>query len=570
MSYRNPQVILDRSAEFMIQGFQEAGENFLNNFTKYREKQRQAKAAVEKGLQAKQLYSNKAFLQWNKQFDETAEKSGIKDKAFLEQFKETAINQVTTGEVFKYKGVEYNIGAIDAQTELALNPNLTSDQRAAYSMIVGNSEQFQRGTLEAAGGIIAGLKPLEEQSPYTIGTNFDFAGTGKEEFQNMVASNALLNRQAEGIKVDKNFSRVANDNGTYDNIISVSASFDTNSDLWKRMKEMYPELEDSDASFEWKRDVNKFAEGGSMLTNLDEFDMNTNEALKASQYIDEDNNPTKKGLIEQTITRKPTKRGLKTVQIEETHFDPDTLWNDRVYNDTIEAKVNGFMTLPADQIWKYMQYNLPIPDSSAAAREKFFNADSAKQKAYVTDLIKQKDIDRLYGADYTSRVATQEDVDFYRKNGIEIDLETDYNGLKLPTTIYYKEKATDVTSQIEKQRKEKSGSKPTSVKSIDELTIPFLDAPGPATEEGGLPRRPVDIIALEGDINKLGFNIVGDPEKIGDVTTMVVTKSTEGRTTGPRVTLRSNMTENEIKRLLKQVETGELPPAEQPILPGLE
>lgn len=109
-----------------------------------------------------------------------------------------------------------------------------------------------------------------------------------------------------------------------------------------------------------------------------------------------------------------------------------------------------------------------------------------------------------------------------------------------------------------------------NVAEIDELKIKFLDTPGPATKEGALPRRPVDIVALESDINKLGFNIVGDPEKVGDDTIMVVTKSTEGRTTGPRVTLRSNMTENEIKRLLKQVETGELQPAERPLLPGLE
>jgi len=452
MSYRNPQIILDRSAEFMVQGFQKAGENFLSAFTKYRDRQREAKAAVQKQLQAKQLYSNKALQQFLKQYDETATASGIKDKSLLEQFKGTAIDQMTTGELFKYKGVDYQIGAIDAQTELALNPNLTSDQRAAYSMIVSNSQQFQRQTLEAAGAVIAGLKPLEDQSPYTIGTKFDFAGTGKEEFQNMVASNALLNRDAEGVNVNKNFSRVANDNGTYDNIMSISASFDTNSDLWKRMKDMYPELEDSDANFEWKRNVDKFAEGGSLLTNLNEFDMDTNEALRASQYIDNDNNPTKKGLIEETIVRTPQKRGLKTVQVEETHFDPDMLWNDRVYNDAIKAKVDGFMNMPEDQIWKYMQYNLPLPDSSAAAKEKFLNADPASQKAYVADLIKQKDLDRLYGADYKSRVITQEDVDFYRKNGVEIDLQTESG---LPTTIYYKEKATDVTAQIEKQIKDR-------------------------------------------------------------------------------------------------------------------
>lgn len=549
MSYRNPQVILDRSAEFMIQGFQKSSENFLSNFMKYRDKQREAEKAVQKQLQAKQLYSNKAFLEWTKQYDETAAASGIKDKALLEQFKDVAINQMTTGELFKYKGVDYNIGAIDAKTELALNPNLTSDQRAAYSMIVSNSEQFQKQTLEAAGGVIAGLKPLEDQSPYTIGTNFDFAGTGKEEFQNMVASNALLNRQAQGVKVNKNFSRVANDNGTYDNMMSIFASFDTNSDLWKRMKDMYPELEDSDATFEWKRNVDKFAEGGSLLTNLGEFDMDTNEALRASQYIDENNNPTKKGLIEQTVTRKPTKRGLKTYQVEETHFDPDMLWNDRVYNDTINAKVDGFMTMPQDQIWKYMQYNLPLPDSSSAAKERFFNADPAKQKVYLSDLIKQKDVSRLYGADYKSRVATQEDVDFYRKNGIEIDLQTESG---LPTAIYYKEKATDITSQIEKQQKEKEKEKGVNTDWIDELDLSVEQSVGPV-EQGG---QFMNLADLEKKIAEKAYNVKKALD-VGGTKGITVTKSVEGADRS--VTIFESYSEEKVKELLKFLETGKLP-----------
>jgi len=550
MSYRNPQIILDRSAEFMIQGFQKSSENFLSNFMKYRDKQREAEKAVQKQLQAKQLYSNKAFLERIKQYDETVAASGIKDKAFLEQFKEVAINQMTTGELFKYKGVDYNIGAIDAKTELALNPNLTSDQRAAYSMIVSNSEQFQKQTLEAAGAVIAGLKPLEDQSPYTIGTNFDFAGTGKEEFQNMVASNALLNRQAQGVKVNKKFSRVANDNGTYDNMMSISASFDTNSDLWKRMKNMYPELEDSDATFEWKRNVDKFAEGGSLLTNLGEFDMGTNEALRASQYIDENNNPTKKGLIEQTVTRKPTKRGLKTYQVEETHFDPDMLWNDRVYNDTINAKIDGFMTMPQDQIWKYMQYNLPLPDSSSAAKERFFNADPAKQKAYLSDLIKQKDVSRLYGADYKSRIVTQEDVDFYRKNGIEIDLQTESG---LPTAIYYKEKATDITSQIEKQVKDTKEKQAVDISYIEDLKIPIQE--GPAEESG---KRYVDLDELENSLNAKGF-VVKKAEQVGPrgVNKITITKSVSGADN--QATINEEMTPQEIKDLLELVETGKMP-----------
>jgi hypothetical protein len=485
MSYRNPQAILDRSAEFMIRGFQQAGANFIESFTKYRELQYKQKKAAQKQLETKQLYSNKALQAYMQNFDDLSKESKL-DQGFLGQLKQASINQLTNGEPFKYNGVEYNVSALTAQTELAVNPNLTSDQRAAYAQIASNAKQFQVEILGKAGDIIGGLKPLEEQSPYTIGTNYDIAGEGKDEFQNLIASNALLNRKAEGVNISKKFNRTPNEDGTYSNIMNISASFDTNSDLWKRLKETY-NLEDSDANFVWSRDVNKFAEGGQLLSEIAP-DFDTNEALKASGFIDEKNNPTKKGLIEKAFVR-TEKRGNQTIQIEETHFDPDALWNDRVYNDTVSAKVDGFLTLPQDQVWKFMKYKLPLPEG--VDRESFFSKEPGKQRAFLVDLVKQKDIERIYGADFSSRSMTEKELAFYKENGLDVGLTNESGN---PVPIYYKAQERNLTPQltsqelrrqaeIEKQKKEEQKelektAKAEAAKKAEEEKIrkPYLDA----------------------------------------------------------------------------------------------
>jgi hypothetical protein len=87
--------------------------------------------------------------------------------------------------------------------------------------------------------------------------------------------------------------------------------------------------------------------------------------------------------------------------------------------------------------------------------------------------------------------------------------------------------------------------------------------PGPATESGQTPKRPVDILKLEGIINTLGFNKTKDPYTVNGVTVIEITKSTEGRTSGPRATLRSDMNSDQIKDLLISIQTGEDAPVRE-------
>jgi hypothetical protein len=110
---------------------------------------------------------------------------------------------------------------------------------------------------------------------------------------------------------------------------------------------------------------------------------------------------------------------------------------------------------------------------------------------------------------------------------------------------------------ISTKRGRGTSASPVSIERINAIEIPFGDVPGPATESGQTPKRPVDILKLEGIINTLGFNKTKDPYTVNGVTVIEITKSTQGRTSGPRATLRSDMTGDQIKDLLISIQTGE-------------
>ncbi len=108
-----------------------------------------------------------------------------------------------------------------------------------------------------------------------------------------------------------------------------------------------------------------------------------------------------------------------------------------------------------------------------------------------------------------------------------------------------------------------TSASPVSIEKINAIEIPFSEAPGPATEFGQTPKRPVDILKLEGIINTLGFNKIRNPYTVNGVTVIEITKSTKGRTSGPKATLRSDMTGDQIKDLLISIQTGEDAPVRE-------
>lgn len=540
MSYRNPQIILDRSADMYIKSFQDSSAAFSNRFKEVQKAKEEEQALVEKQRQAKQLYKNKATLEYLKDLNETA--SGIKDPDFLQQFKQTAIGLLETGEPYIHDGVEYNIGAIDAQTELALNPELTSAQRIAYSNIVSNAQLYQTNTLNQTGKIISGLTPLKDQKAFDIGnfdgTNgFDILGEGKEEYQNLVVAEALLNRNGSN-GVHKKLERVRQDDGSYKNIMNVSVQMDTKSEVWTALKDAY-DLEDSDANFIWSRDVDKWADGEGLITKLPEL-IDTNDALRTSGFLNDQDTPTGKGFNSKSIIS-INPQGDDEIVTTERHFNVEMLTEDITYKSMLDSKAKGLLQLPLDEQLKYIKYNL----GKSFTKDEWISMPQEgkdSQVAFIKNSLEHNDLVRMFGNKQVEmREATEQDVIRYKE-----EFPEDESPLKVGDMMYYTK-----TKEERRKRKQPETETQTDLSYIEELTIPI--SPGPARSTG---QRPIDLKQLEDKLNTYGYNVT-KAEDVGDTSKIVITKSIDG--TDNKVTLTDKMTPEEIKRLLYQVETGKLP-----------
>ncbi len=474
MSYRNPQIIVDRSAEIWAQAATKFGETLATGVDNYYKAKKEAEEKKKKIDDAKQLYRNKAMLRSQKELNSSASK--IKDPGLLEQFKTNAIGLLNEGEDFTYKGETYKISAIDAETELAINPNLTADQRAAYTQIAMSASNYQTSMLEKTGAVIANLEPLKDSGAYQIGSKIDIAGQGMDEYKNLVASNALLNQNADGVTTKKDLSRRRNEDGSYSNIVSVNAEFDIKSDVWKRLKDAYG-LTDEDASFTWERDVDKWAGEGDLVVKL-EPDVDTDEALQAAGFIDDKHNQTNKGFVSKNITTREIKDGRDFVTTE-SHFDVDQLRNNQVYRDALAGKAANILAMEQDQVAKYIGNNLGWGDTITAETLYGENITEDQRRAFVEDQLFEKDLRRLFK--FKDRKATQSDVDAYNNDvNIAKDIEEGKTQpIKVGDTLYYNVIGT------------------TSTK--------FDDTPKPPTSEERLEKFNQNVIDLT---NQLSSNVI--------------------------------------------------------------
>jgi hypothetical protein len=111
---------------------------------------------------------------------------------------------------------------------------------------------------------------------------------------------------------------------------------------------------------------------------------------------------------------------------------------------------------------------------------------------------------------------------------------------------------------------------PATIEKINAIEIPFGDMPGPATESGERPRRPVDIVALVGNLNVERFKAGKVYKNPDGVLAVDINKTKEGQK-NLGGTLRADMTADEIRDILIEIETGQdAPEREKPLLPGLQ
>jgi len=467
MSYRNPQVIVDRSGEIWGQAIAGFGKDIARGIDAYSAIKRKNQELEKKQTEAKQLTANGVSQKFSEGIEQIG--SSIKDSSISKQFKETARMMANTGEAVTINGESVTIGAIEAQTELRMNPNLDKETRDAYSKIVTDFKGYQSTMVSSAGNIISGLEGLSESTTGMIGKAFDFNGEGIENTKSQIAAYSLLNKKMEGITSNKVLSREKDEEGVFRNMLTIDSEIDTTSQAYINLekagliskKDLVFEEGSTVGKLSWKRDLATWGEQGDLIVAIAP-EGDTTESMRIAGFTDEKGNATGKGFNNNVVySRRRVKGG--TENKAEEHFDPDALRYDPAYEAELKGSAAGILALPLDQQVKYITNTLGW---STITQAEWAAATPKEHESFLMEQRFEKDLQKIMGAGGKKRVqtrdATQEDVDQYAADGIEISLlnpqiideatglpAVDENGKELPRTptkLYYTTKGTSVTA----------------------------------------------------------------------------------------------------------------------------
>lgn len=506
MSYRNPQIIVDRSAEIYAQASAQFGQQLAQGVQNYFDNKEKQAAAVKKKKQAYQLALNDVTLNYNKELN-----------AATEEIDESSLfGDVQDQARLKLDGDENNIGIIEMATQLKMNPDLDRETRSKYLKSVSDYEVWQKGIIDKVGATIVDIEPLEDMNAGNIGEGWDFAGTGNEKFQNMVVSNTLANKSFSGIQTSKKL------NG---NMLNVSMAIDPNDEKIKKYVEDgildLNELkagEDGKYYLDWTRNIDKW-EGGLIAKVPSAFDGVT--ALETAGIINNKGLP-KEGFFTEKVDVVTNVAGTDKQRVyQKQYFNPDLIATNPTFQTEATKYAKKLSQLPTGETLSALENHFNYEISA----NKWLDLDANKQEKIIKDLITDKEIARITGG-----FKTEEDVD--------------------GEVRYYQQNEGKLIERPTKTGKQETAS--TDISYIEDIKIPIQE--GPALESG---KRPVNLVALENDVlNKQGFQVV-KAEAVGGVDKIVITKSIAG--TDNKAVITEDMTPQDIKRQLELVETGKLP-----------
>jgi|9_EtaG_2_1085328.scaffolds.fasta_scaffold00752_2 hypothetical protein len=524
MSYRNPQIIVDRSAEIYSQASDQFGQQLAQGVQNYFDNRKKKAAAVQKKKNAYQLALNDVTLNYNNSLNSATEDIN----------KSTLFQDVQDQARARLDGNEFGIGVIEMATQLKMNPDLDRNTRAEYLKAVSDYQTWQSGITDKIGATIVDIEPLEGMNAGNIGQGFDFAGTGNEKFQNMVVANTLANKSFSGIQTSKTL------NG---NMLGVDMVINPNDEMIKKyvkegildLKDIEP-AEDGNYYFNWTRNIDKW-EGGLIAEVPSSFDGVA--ALETAGIVDNKGLP-KEGFFTEKVDVVTNVDGTDKQRIStKQYFNPDILKNNPVFETETLKYAKGLSQLPTGQILSALENHF---NEEISAKE-WLKLDADKQNNIIQTLITDKEIDRMTGGFNTEVI----------KDGVVLKNPTIKETIAADEVRYYQQSEGKLIERPS-TGSSTSGSKQNeaALENIEELDISSAFAEGPSQEPG---RGVLSLDTLEKLISRPPYNInVTKAETVGGEDTRKLTKSVEGADRS--VTIFDSATDGEVKAALKFLETG--------------
>ena len=517
MSYRNPQIIVDRSAEIYAQGAAKTGALFAQGIASYFENKNKTAAAKKKKDDAYKLGLNGIALKADEALaDATTKIQGS-----------TLYGDIQDQARARLDGSEGQIGIIEKQAQLRLNPDLSSELSKQYRKDIADYQKWEANIVEKVSSTMADLEPIKDLTATTIGVSGkqDFIGEGNEKFSNFVVAYALDGKQVPGVESTR---------GVEGDLIKFNINIDPKNETIKRFIESKAlniedlrATEDGKYQLNWERNLNNW--DGGLIADVPEA-MDIQGALEIGGLVE-------KGVITQEFTTgidydiNPIKNTGYQRVTEKIFFDPTLVTENPLVRDEFKKHAAGFLA-PGTSLNEQM-LGLRSNFNYTGSRQDWKDMTPKEQEDYIITELEEQAVQQAMQGGENFKVQFDEKTGKYFTYGKTTER-------KMPDS-----KATD------------SKSSKADINYIEKIKIPIQS--GPPLESG---QRPVDLEELELSLNNEGFRVTKS-EEVGrrGVSKITITKSIGGADNQAVIT--EEMTPQDIKRQLELVETGKMPVKEE-------
>ena len=402
MSYRNPQIIVDRSAEIWADNISKIGQGVANTIQAYG----QAKA---KAVAAQTLQDEKVGVWTNKSYEKQEQKLREAKKDF----------KGNGGEWAKYQKEirERGKSVIGYEVENALNNNLTTEQRDANTQKINDFYDYSEAKLDAIGGLYskADIAHDQEVNQFNYGQIYMASGVEPEErFNNMIAGFFTGGVAMYGIS-----AKSANTGAGRNEIMGINYSIEpaqyeefVKDGLLKAGSLGEPD-DKGNYNGRWERNLIEFGQSDEGFFRDVWNQKDPNQALKDAGIIDA---KTSK-LRPESLATEPRHEIKDGYDITTQHVNPDDIFNNKAYKGSKMGTIAEILGLGGQESFYIANQMM----GGKIDNKKWNNAIKSKKEEILYQLMFEQDMSRLLnlpdGELPETREATEDDVAYYKKMG---------------------------------------------------------------------------------------------------------------------------------------------------------
>ena len=440
MSYRNPQIIRDTSAELYGQAAANIGQSLAKGIaTLGARREQQRKKADQEAQRTQQIgygIQTKAYEQRNKVYSELLKK----EPGLAEQFK-------TQTEALLMGNDEIGMGAIEARTLLATGKDLSIKDKQDLQDRINKYEVFQNGLQGNAGKILSETELYNNTSPADFDNKYRWAGGNQyERTASQFAAAALSDQEIPGARYEKKLYTPTKDG---EQVVGIKVFVNPDDPANKGKfddEEMYPRNENGEVEIEWKKDLNKWDEGllEEIVASPD------SNAMFKNAGITNDKNQWNEDQFLSAKGKSITIKGSNGQDITTISRDVNASgWaNNDVLQDEVMAKAKGYQGMRDDELSSFMEVKMKVGEFDIAEFRKLSTPE--QQKEIAKELNEDFIIQKTKGLSKRDANTNEPGAVIDPLNPVKLDAKgepiLDDNGKEIPNFVIYSQVSSKVTA----------------------------------------------------------------------------------------------------------------------------